>query len=101
MVKVESDQRVKVDFLNAEHSAWVNTSSKFSNGENIVTNAHLISRAWKIDVLLKNGIRREAEIVFWDSETDIAMIRIPSIPNLTFPHDILPRRTTLHFPSAR
>jgi len=48
----------------------------------IVTNSHVIENADKIKVILKDGKEFEAEVVGFDSKTDIALIKVDQKQNL-------------------
>jgi 2-alkenal reductase len=79
--QVIRDRSGRQAVLGSSGSGWV-----YDNLGHIVTNAHVIEDAQRIEVQLQGGDLREAELVGRDQQTDIAVIRID--PVHTFPAQI-------------
>ena len=52
---------------------------------NIVTNRHVIAGATAVEVVFANGERREGSVVGEDIDSDLAVIRVPDLPEGTEP----------------
>tara|TARA_Y100001936_G_C16065759_1_gene667121 strand:- start:371 stop:1780 length:1410 start_codon:yes stop_codon:yes gene_type:complete len=50
----------------------------------IVTNNHVVQNASDIQVTFTNGLKLEAELVAFDSETDLALLKVNTIDKLPF-----------------
>lgn len=82
VVHISAEQMVRDGgrqvMLGSSGSGWI-----YDNLGHIVTNAHVIEDAQRIEVQLQGGELRQAELVGRDQQTDIAVIRID--PARTFP----------------
>ncbi len=64
------------DFPSATGTGFV-----FDANGHIVTNNHVVQNADRFEVLFPNGSRRAAEVVGMDVDSDLAVIRVDSLPD--------------------
>ncbi|NMO03155.1 MarP family serine protease [Gordonia sp. TBRC 11910] len=49
--------------------------------ERVMTNAHVVAGTTKLVVINSNNVRRTASVVYFDSNTDVAVLDVPGLPS--------------------
>lgn len=78
VVHISAQRRVAEPGMSGASAMSAGSGWIYDDQGHIVTNHHVVEDATRIDVQLYNGELRDAEIVGYDSSTDIAVLKIAS-----------------------